>query len=212
MVALTVVPNLRWSATSRWSPTGRSLAVVIPGLWLFGLGDSLMIKGRLGTAPWAALSTGIARHTPFDVGEITIITSFVVLLGWIPLRERPGLGTIANAIIVGTSVKVMTDVLPEPSALASRVTFMLAGIPVVAAGGALYLTTQLGPGPRDGLMTGIAKRLDRPIARVRLTIEIIVLVASLLLGGQVGFGTFVFALTAGHTLAYFLGRLERWAS
>jgi uncharacterized membrane protein YczE len=205
------VPVFRWSAPTRWTPKPDALVLLVIGLVLFGVGDSLIVNSRLGNTPWTTLADGVARHTPLDLGEATIVVSFLVLLGWIPLRERPGIGTIGNALIIGSTVKFATRWLPEPSQLAARVAFVLVGIAVVAVGGALYLSTHLGPGPRDGWMTGLGKRLGVPIARVRITVEVVVMGLGWLLGGRLGFGTLAFALTVGHALAFSLARLALFA-
>ena len=205
------VPVFPWSATGRWSPRPGSVAVLVVGLWMFGTGESLMIDARLGNSPWTVLADGLARHAGVAIGTMTVIVSGFVLLGWVVLHERPGLGTIGNALLIGLAVDVMEPLLPAPTGLAPRLAEAAAGIVLVAVGGALYLSTQLGPGPRDGWMTGLAKRLDQPIARVRLSIEAVVLVAGWLLGGRVGVTTFAFALLIGHTLAAALGRLSRLA-
>jgi uncharacterized membrane protein YczE len=202
------VPHFPWSAEGRWKPHPTSLVVLLVGLWLFGTGEALLVASKLGNSPWSVLAAGVARHSPLDLGTATIVISGVVLLFWIPIGERPGLGTIANAVIVGTAVDVMGHVLPTPHALAARIALMVVGIVVVGGAGALYLSTQLGPGPRDGWMTGMAKRTGIPIARVRISIEVAVLTAGALLGGRLGVATFVFGLTIGHVLAFMLGLLS----
>jgi uncharacterized protein len=205
------VPVFPWSASGRWSPRPAALAVLVVGLWTFGTGEALMIDARLGNSPWTVLAEGLAGHVGMRIGTMTVIVSGVVLLGWAVLRERPGIGTLGNALLIGVAVDVMEPRLPVPAAVGWRVVEAVAGIVVVAVGGALYLSTQLGPGPRDGWMTGLARRLDQPIARVRFTLEAVVLVAGWLLGGTVGVTTFAFALLIGHTLAAVLGVLTRVA-
>lgn len=185
--------------------------MLVGGLWVFGVGDAMLIDAKLGNAPWSVLAAGVARHSPLTIGTATIAISVLVLVGWFPIRQRPGLGTIANTILIGTSVAVMGHVLPGPHAMAWRLAEAVGGIAVVAIGGALYLSTHLGPGPRDGWMTGLAKRLDQPIARVRISIEVAVLVVGWALGGRLGIATFAFAFLIGHALALALGGLSRFA-
>lgn len=201
------MPRFPWSAPGRWRPTPASLVILLGGLWLFGTGEALLVASKLGNSPWSVLAAGVARHSPLDLGTATIVISVVVLLLWIPLGERPGLGTVANAVVVGTAVEVMGHVLPTPHVLLARAALMVGGIALVAAAGALYLSTQLGPGPRDGWMTGVAQRTGIPIARVRISIEVVVLIVGALLGGRLGVATFVFGLTIGHVLAFMLGLL-----
>jgi uncharacterized protein len=201
------VPVFPWSAPSRWHPTIASFVILQFGLVLFGIGDALFVNSRLGNTPWTVLASGLERHSSLDIGEATILISVLVLLLWIPLRERPGLGTISNAIVIGLTVKYATKWLPEPGHLAVRVAFVVAGVITVGIGAALYLSTHHGPGPRDGLMTGIAIRLKQPLALVRITLELLVLAIGFLLGGRLGPGTLVFALTIGHVLTFMLARL-----
>ena len=124
------------------------------GLWLFGTGEAGLVNARLGNTPWTVLAQGVANRTSLDIGTATIAISLLVLAGWIPLRQRPGIGTVANVIVIGVGIEVMTRVLPQPSNLAARIVESALAIVVVGLGGALYLTANLGPGPRDGWMTG----------------------------------------------------------
>jgi len=203
------IPTVTWSAPGRWRPRPASAVVLALGLWLFGTGEAMIVAARLGNTPWTVLGEGIARHLSMSIGTATIVVSGAVLIGWIPLRERPGLGTVANAIEIGFALDVMGKVLPRPDAIVGRLVLGIGGVAVIACGGALYLSTHLGPGPRDGLMTGLARRLDRPIAHVRFVIEATVLAAGVALGGRVGVVTVLFALTIGHALAIALGALTR---
>jgi uncharacterized membrane protein YczE len=178
------------------------LVVLLVGLWSFGTGEALLVASRLGNTPWTVLAQGVSRHSVLSIGEATLAISVVVLLAWIPLRERPGLGTLANAIVIAVGIDVMLRVLPRPDAMAGRLAEVLTAIVCIGVGSGLYLTTWLGPGPRDGWMTGLARRTGLPIATVRLSIELTVLVAGWLLGGRVGLGTVLFALTIGHTVSW----------
>lgn len=203
------VPTFSWSSPTRWSSKPKPIAILVGGLTLFGVGDWLLIASRFGNSPWSVLAGGIDRHTHIGIGTVTILTSLVVLLAWIPLRQRPGLGTVANALIIGGVVEILSRNVHQVQGVPLRIVMLALGMLAVAVGGALYLSTQLGPGPRDGLMTSIGKRLNRPIAHVRLTIEVTVLLLGWALGGRLGVGTFVFAFGIGHVLAFFVGVLHR---
>lgn len=185
------------TVASRWRATPAQILRLLPGLWLFGTGDAFIVQANLGNAPWTVFAQGVSLHTPLTIGIATQLIGVVVLLGWLALRERPGIGTIGNIIVIGFAIDVMLMVLPEPTLLLSRWLFLLAGIALVGLGSGLYLTAELGPGPRDGLMTGLHQRFTWPLSRVRLGIELAVLAAGAALGGVVGLGTVVFALLIG---------------
>jgi uncharacterized membrane protein YczE len=196
------VPTMPWSAEgSAWRAPAGTLLVLLAGLVLFGIGEGSLVAAGLGNAPWTVLAQGVARRTPLDIGGATIVVSLLVLLGWIPLRQRPGLGTLGNVVVIGVVLDVASRVLPQPGALRWQVLQVCAGIVVVALGSAFYLTANLGPGPRDGWMTGIHRRTGIGIAAVRTTIEISVLLLGMALGGHAGLGTIAFAVLVGYALA-----------
>lgn len=181
--------------------------MLVAGLWLFGTGEALFVAAGLGNGPWTVLAQGITTKVPISIGLATFLTSVTVLLLWIPLRERPGLGTVMNAIVIATALQVMVEVLPSTfpdtlAGMAARVGMVLAGITLIGLGSGIYLTTGLGPGPRDGWMTGIHQRTGWPVSRVRLLIEAVVLGVGWLLGGTVGIGTVLFALLVGPSVGY----------
>ncbi len=178
------------------------------GLVLFGIGLALMVIADLGLAPWDVFHQGVSIHTGIPIGTVVIITGFLVLVLWIPLKERIGIGTIANAIVIGLVLDGMLLILPEAlENMALRWLAMLVGVVMVAIGSGFYIGAGLGPGPRDGLMTGLARR-GIPIAWNRAGIEITALVAGWLLGGTVGIGTVVFAFGMGPLVQFFLKRLS----
>lgn len=177
------------------------------GLWLYGLSIALMIEGTVGASPWDVFHQGASLHLPLSFGVVMILASVVVLLAWIPLRQMPGLGTVANTLLIGPFADLNLALLATPDNLALRYAFMLAGVVVCAFATGLYIGAQLGPGPRDGLMTGLAHRTGWSIRRVRTLIEIAVLAAGVLLGGIFGVGTIVFALGVGTVTQFFLRRL-----
>src|SRR3954453_11252963 len=203
------VPRMRWSAPSRWRARPSTLGVLLSGLWLFGTGEALLVACRLGNPPGTVLAQGLSRHSPLSIGGATLVISAIVLLVWLPLRETPGLGTIANAVVIAVAIDVMLRGLPEPTATPARLAEVGAAICCIGIGSGLYLTTWLGPGPRDGLMTGIARRAGLPNAGGRLALGVAVLVAGYLLGGRVGVGTVVFALTIGYAVTTAMRLLTR---
>jgi uncharacterized membrane protein YczE len=176
------------------------------GLAGFGVSLALMLRARLGLGPWDVLHQGIARHLGVQIGWVTIGVSALVLLAWIPLRQRPGLGTISNVIVVGLVVNGALDVLPAPRALAWRVAWLAAGIGLNAVATACYIGAGLGPGPRDGLMTGLAAR-GYSLRLVRTLIELSALAAGIVLGGSFGPGTVAYALSIGPLTQVLLPRL-----
>ena len=184
------------------------LARLLVGLTLFGLGLALMVVADLGLSPWDVLHQGISRRTGIPIGTVVIITGFAVLLLWIPLKERIGIGTIANAIVIGLVLDGALLFLPETlDSLLLRWVALLVGVVIVAIGSGFYIGAGLGPGPRDGLMTGLAKR-GISIAWARGGIEIAALVVGWALGGTAGVGTVIFAFGMGPLVQYFLERLS----
>jgi len=173
------------------------LLVLAVGLALYGASLAMMVRGDLGLAPWDVLHSGIVRHVPITLGQAVIVTSFAVLLLWVPLREKPGVATVANAVLVGLSADATLWLLDRPDALVARVGLMVGGVVLCGFATALYIGAQLGRGPRDGLMTGLARRTGWSIRLVRTGIEVAVVLLGLLLGGVLGVGTVVFALAIG---------------
>jgi uncharacterized protein len=204
------IPLTRWrSEGSRWRSGPGTFAILVLGLWLFGTGEAMLVDATLGNAPWTVFAQGISVRTGMAIGLATFLTSVVVLLMWIPLRERPGLGTLANAVVIALALQVMIGVLPTPESFGWRLAQVIGGIALVGIGSGLYLTTNLGPGPRDGLMTGIHERTGIAVTPVRLSIEVVVLAIGWLLGGTVGLGTVLFALLIGPAVGYGL-KLVGW--
>jgi uncharacterized membrane protein YczE len=180
------------------------LAQCVLGLLVCGTGISLIVDADIGLAPWDVLHKGISRHTGLAVGTVIVIVGLALLLAFIPLRVRVGYGTVLNAVIIGVAVNVVLPMLPEPEHAAWQLLEMVAGVVAFGFGTATYIGAGLGPGPRDGLMTGIAGR-GHSLRLVRTAIEIVVLGVGWLLGGSVGLGTAVFALAIGPLVHVFLG-------
>jgi uncharacterized membrane protein YczE len=175
----------------------RRLVQLYAGLLLYGFSIALMVRAHLGLAPWDVLHSGLTQHVPIDIGQALVIVSFVVMLAWIPLREVPGIGTISNAILIGVSADVFLALLPSIHGLPLRVALMIAGIALQGLATAAYIGAQLGRGPRDGLMTGLARRTGRSLRLVRTAMELTVVLIGLLLGGVAGVGTILYAVAIG---------------
>lgn len=179
----------------------RRTAQLLVGLVVYGVSLALMVRGALGVAPWDVMHLAVTRYVPLSLGEVVVVASFVVLLAWIPLREKPGVGTVANAFLVGLSADAALALLPEPDALGWRLLLVVAGVVLNGAATALYIGAQLGRGPRDGLMTGLARRTGASLRLVRTCLEVGVVLVGLLLGGrlgaELGVGTVLYALAIG---------------
>lgn len=182
----------------------RRVVQLLVGLFFYGVGLALLVRSMLGAAPWDVLTLGVSNHVPFSFGMVIILVSVVVLLCWIPLRERPGLGTVLNALLVGPAADLALLVIPEVSALWGRALMMIAGVVMVGLATGLYIGARFGPGPRDGLMTGLHRVTGQPIWVVRTTLEIVVVTLGWLLGGVFGVGTMVFALAIGPLCQVFI--------
>jgi len=202
-------PAVPWRSHHRWRTKPLTFAVLNLGLMLFGIGDALLVSAELGNSPWVVFHQGVMLHTGLPYGTAAALTSFTLLLLWIPLRERPGLGTVCNAFVIGYATQATLAVVDPPQVLWVRIALLIAGVLVVGLGGSLYITTNLGPGPRDGLMTAIHDRTGVRVSRVRLSIELTAMTAGWIMGGTVGIGTVVFALLMGRSLALWLGVLAR---
>lgn len=176
---------------------GRRLGQLLVGLTVYGVSMALMIRSGLGQMPWDVLHFGLALHLPLTIGQVVIATSFVVLLLWVPLRQAPGVGTVLNAVLIGVATDATLAVLDQPDSMAARGAFMVAGVLLNAVATAAYIGAQLGPGPRDGLMTGWVRRTGLSVRLVRTTLEVIVVALGWLLGGVVGLGTVLYAVAIG---------------
>jgi uncharacterized membrane protein YczE len=192
---------------SRWRPGPLRFARLMTGLSLFGAGEALLVGAQLGNSPWTVFAQGLARQTALNVGTATIVVSAGVLLLWVPLRQRPGLGTLCNAIWIGVAIDATLAVLPDDLPLGVRWALVPTGITLVGIGSGLYLTSRLGPGPRDGLMTGLHRRTGLSLRLVRACIEVSAVAVGFLLGGTVGVGTVAFALAIGPAVQFFVHAL-----
>ena len=179
------------------------------GLVLFGVGIAMMVEAGLGLGPWEALHQGIADQLGLQIGTVSILLGIPILALWWPLGERPGLGTLLNVVLIGTATNVGIALIPTADAVPTQLVLMLAGVVVIGLGSAIYLSADLGPGPRDGLMTGLHHRFGWSIRRARTAVELSVLLAGWALGGTIGIGTLVFALGIGPVIQAFLGIVDR---
>lgn len=193
------IPQVSWSSDRalNFRPRFLTLLILCVGLTVFGLGEALLIAAGAGNSPWTVLSQGFSSITGWSIGVTTFLTSIAVLLLWIPLKQVPGIGTILNAVIISLAIELSLPYLPQADVYALQVVETAIGILLVGFGSGLYLIANLGPGPRDGLMTGLQRVSNLPVARVRTVIEITVVVFGWLLGGTVGLGTLMFAFGIG---------------
>lgn len=195
--------SIRWRSMSIESPRplrenfARRLARCVTGLAFFGIGIAFFVRANLGLAPWDVFHQGVSEQTGLALGVVLIITAFAVLLAWIPLRLRPGLGTLLNAVEIGLVEVVAQRLLPEAGNTFVGLLYLVAGMGLIACGSGLYIGAELGPGPRDGLMVGLNARFGISVRLARTSVECTVLVVGVLLGGSLGLGTFVFALGIG---------------
>ncbi|MER5280193.1 hypothetical protein ABT025_31275 [Streptomyces sp. NPDC002809] len=192
------------TAVPRGSHLPRRLIQLYAGLALYGASSALLVVAGLGLEPWGVLHQGLAEHTGISIGIVSIIIGAIVLLLWIPLRQRPGLGTVSNVFAVGLAMDGTLALVPEVHGLAAQAGVMAAGIVLNGVATGLYIAARFGPGPRDGLMTGLHRRTGRSIRLVRTAIEISVVATGFLLGGSLGVGTVLYTLAIGPLAQFFL--------
>jgi uncharacterized membrane protein YczE len=185
----------------------RRLTQLYAGLVLYGVSMAMLVRAELGVMPWDVLHQGIARHVGWSLGTVSIAVGALVLLLWVPLRERPGLGTVSNVVVIGLAVDASLAVLGPVEAMPVRVALVVAGVVLNAVATAAYIGVRMGPGPRDGLMTGLVRRSGRPVRLVRTGIEVVVVASGWLLGGTLGVATVLYALAIGPLVQPLLPRL-----
>ena len=183
---------------------GRRLVQLFAGLALYGFSMALMTEATLGLNPWDVFHQGVAERAGWTFGTVTIVVGALVLLLWIPLRQRPGIGTVSNVIVIGIAVDASLWLVPTPSSLAVRIVFLTVGVVLNGVAGGAYIGANLGPGPRDGLMTGLVARTGRSVGLIRTGLELAVLGVGWLLGGTLGIGTLAYALAIGPLVQIFL--------
>jgi hypothetical protein len=207
------IPHTPWTANSNWSFSPKIFFILIFGLALFGVGEALLIQSTIGNSPWSVFAQGLSLQTELSIGQSTALTSLAVLALWIPLKQKPGFGTLANIAVISIFIQLGVDHIPiVNSNFPIQMLYVIVGIGLVGFGSAIYITCGLGPGPRDGLMTSLHRNTGIRISRVRLSIEVIVLLAGMALGGSVGIGTAMFALFIGNSIATNLNLVTKFAN
>jgi len=206
------IPKVSWSSEKpfNFKPKISTFLFLCFGLTLFGLGEGLLIVSFTGASPWSVLAQGISLNVDLSIGVITILISVGVLIFWIPLNQRPGIGTILNALIIGLMIDVCIEFVPTPENYVSQLLLAIVAVFTVGLGGGIYLVANLGAGPRDGLMVGLQQKTSLPIAAVRAFLEITVMSIGWYLGGTVGVGTLLFAFGIGPAVAlglFFVGKI-----
>ena len=197
------IPKTNWSSKYpfNFKPKISTFFFLCFGLTLFGLGEGLLIVSLSGASPWSVLAQGISLNVNYSIGVITFIISVIVLIMWIPLKQKPGMGTILNALIIAGMIDLCINFVPSPESYISQIILAIVAVLTVGIGGGIYLVANLGPGPRDGLMIGLQKVSNLPIATVRALIEVSVVSVGWYLGGTVGIGTLLFAFGIGPAVA-----------
>ena len=193
------IPNLTWSSSNplNFKPNIKTLAFLVLGLSLFAIGETLLITANQGVSPWTVLAQGISFQTNLSIGFTTFIVSLIVLILWYPLKQKPGLGTILNIVLISIIIDLTIPILPYPKSFLFQIIQSIIAVFIVGLGSGFYLTANLGPGPRDGLMTGLQSLTNQPIALIRTIIEVSAVGLGFYLGGIVGIGTLLFAFGIG---------------
>ena len=197
------IPNLTWSSSSplNFKPNIKTLVFLVLGLSLFAIGETLLITANQGVSPWTVLAQGISFQTNLSIGFTTFIVSLIVLILWYPLKQKPGLGTILNIVLISIIIDLTIPILPYPKSFLFQIMQSIVAVFIVGLGSGFYLTANLGPGPRDGLMTGLQSLTNQPIALIRTIIEVSAVGLGFYLGGIVGIGTLLFAFGIGPTVS-----------
>ena len=193
------IPDLSWSSNNpfNFKPKFNTFTYLVLGLILFGIGETLLITANQGVSPWTVLAQGLSFQFNLSIGVTTFIVSIIVLFFWYPLKQKPGLGTLLNVILISIVIDLSTPILPYPKTLFYQILQSVIAVLIVGIGSGFYLTANLGPGPRDGLMTGLQKLTDKPIALIRTILEVSAVLIGFYFGGVVGIGTLLFAFGIG---------------
>ena len=206
------IPSLSWSSLNELSlkPKSKTLIYLIFGLILFGLGETLLVTANIGVSPWFVLHQGISSRTGYSIGVTTFIVSIIVLFIWIPLRQKPGIGTILNTIIISIVIDLSLPHLPYPEIFILQLFQVIIGVLIIGLGSGFYLIANLGPGPRDGLMIGTQKITNLSISVIRTLIELTVVAIGWYLGGIIGIGTVIYALGIGPFVSFGLFFVKKY--
>ena len=208
---ITHIPKVKWSSDSPFNikPNPKTLFFLFFGLTLFGFGEALLIVSNYGVTPWTVFAEGVSKNFDISIGLATFIVSISILILWIPLKQKIGIGTISNAIIIAFTIDLFVYILPRSTNTFLSIIELIIGILLVGIGSGIYLITNLGPGTRDGLMKGISENFQKPIYLIRLSIEIVVVFFGWILGGTVGLGTLLFAVLIGPIISVSLIVIKR---
>ena len=209
--SIKAVPSLSWSSEFPLNPKPRltTMIMLVIGLFLFGLGEAIIIGSGSGVSPWTVLAQGISKRSDFSIGMATFFISIAILIFWIPLKQVPGIGTILNAIIIASAIDLTLPYLPQPDDITFKIIQACFGILVVGLGSGIYLCSNLGPGPRDGLMIGLQKQTNTSLPAIRTIIELLAVISGWLLGGVVGIGTILFVFCIGPCVGIGLTLVEK---
>ena len=209
--SIKAVPSLSWSSDFPLNPKPRltTMIMLVIGLFLFGLGEAIIIGSGSGVSPWTVLAQGISKRSDFSIGMATFFISIAILIFWIPLKQVPGIGTILNAIIIASAIDLTLPYLPQPDDITFKIIQACLGILVVGLGSGIYLCSNLGPGPRDGLMIGLQKQTNTSLPAIRTIIELSAVISGWLLGGVVGVGTILFVFGIGPCVGIGLTLVEK---
>ena len=209
--SIKAVPSLSWSSDFPLNPKPRltTMIMLVIGLFLFGLGEAIIIGSGSGVSPWTVLAQGISKRSDFSIGMATFFISIAILIFWIPLKQVPGIGTILNAIIIASAIDLTLPYLPQPDDITFKIIQACFGILVVGIGSGIYLCSNLGPGPRDGLMIGLQKQTNASLPAIRTIIELLAVISGWLLGGVVGIGTILFVFGIGPCVGIGLTLVEK---
>ena len=209
--SIKAVPSLSWSSEFplNTKPRLKTMIMLIIGLFLFGLGEAIIIGSGSGVSPWTVLAQGISMRSDFSIGMATFFISIAILIFWIPLKQVPGIGTILNAIIIASAIDLTLPYLPQPDDITFKIIQACFGILVVGLGSGIYLCSNLGPGPRDGLMIGLQKQTNTSLPAIRTIIELSAVISGWLLGGVVGVGTILFVFGIGPCVGIGLTLVEK---
>ena len=204
VLTLKKIPKLSWSSPYEYNlkPKKITFFYLVFGLILFGLGETLLVTANIGVSPWFVLHQGLSFKTGYTIGMTTFIVSVIVLLLWFPLKQKPGIGTILNAILISIVIDLSLPFLPKPDGFLLQLLQVIFGILIIGIGSGFYLAANLGPGPRDGLMTGINKQTSLSFSLIRIILEISVVGLGFYLGGIVGIGTILYALGIGFSVSF----------
>lgn len=209
--SIKAVPSLSWSSDFPLNPKPRltTMIMLVIGLFLFGLGEAIIIGSGSGVSPWTVLAQGISIRSDFSIGMATFFISIAILIFWIPLKQVPGIGTILNAIIIASAIDLTLPYLPQQNDITFKIIQACFGILVVGLGSGIYLCSNLGPGPRDGLMLGLQKQTNTSLPAIRTIIELSAVISGWLLGGVVGIGTILFVFGIGPCVGIGLTLVEK---